>query len=174
MIASMTRDNVLTGSLWFSVVLIAVWVGGTLYQMLVIVPLWTASPPESLRAFLTANYAHTVLNFFGPPFIAVRTVSLVVALVAGWLSAPHRRALAIAVACWLAVIGFTLLYIYPMNDALFAPGSSALSDDATRALLQRWIVADRFRFAIGCVSFIALLHAFRLPRLPLRHLNRMD
>jgi Domain of unknown function (DUF1772) len=159
----MTRDNILLGSLWLSIVFIALWVGGTLYQMIVIVPLWTASPPESLRAFLTADYAHTVLNFFGPPFIAVRTVCLIVALAAGWRSVPHRFALSIALACWLIVVGFTLMYIYPMNDDLFVAGSSPLSDDATRELLRRWIVADRLRFAIGCVSFIALLHAFRLP-----------
>jgi hypothetical protein len=160
----MTRDNVLLGSLWLSVILIALWVGGTLYQMLVIVPLWTASPPESLRAFLEADYVHTVLNFFGPPYIAIRTVCLVVALVAGWPSVLHRFALLGALACWLIVIGFTLLYIYPINDDLFVSGSSPLSDDAMRELLQRWIVADRLRFAIGCVSFVALLYAFRLPR----------
>jgi hypothetical protein len=164
----MTRDNILLGSLWLSVVLIALWVGGTLYQMIVIVPLWTASPPESLRAFLSADYVHTVLNFFGPPFIAARTACLAVALVAGWNSIPHRLALSIALACWLVVIGFTLLYIYPMNDALFVAGPFPLNDDSMSELLRRWIVADRFRFAMGCVSFIALLQAFRLPRPPPR------
>lgn len=159
----MTRANLLLWSLWLSVILLALWVGGTLYQMLVIVPLWTASPPASLRAFLTADYPGTVLNFFGPPFIAARTLSLVVALVAGWKFAMHRSALLVALACWLIVVGFTLLYIYPINDDLFGAALSRLGDEEARNLLQRWIIADRARFAVGCVGFIALLFAFRLP-----------
>lgn len=159
----MTRENALFWSLWLSVVLVALWVGGTLYQMLVIVPLWTASPPESLRVFLGTGYIHTVVRFFGPPFIAARTVALVIALAAGWRSAPYRAALSVALGCWLFVVGFTLLYIYPINDTLFVVGPSQPGDVETRELLSRWILADRFRFAVGCVSFIALLWAFRLP-----------
>jgi Domain of unknown function (DUF1772) len=159
----MTRDSTLLWSLWLAVIFMALWVGGTLYQMLVIVPLWTASLPESLRSFLGTDYVHTVLHFFGPPFIAARTAPMVAALVAGWRSAPHRRALSVALGCWLFVIGFTLLYIYPLNDTLFVVGSAQPGDVETRDLLRRWILADQFRFGIGCVSFIALLWAFRLP-----------
>jgi hypothetical protein len=104
-----------------------------------------------------------VLRFFGPPFIVARTLTMVVALIAGWKSAPHRIALSVALGCWLFVIGFTLLYIYPINDLLFATGMSRPGDDETLTLLRRWILADRFRFAVGCVSFVALLYAFRLP-----------
>ena len=159
----MTRENALLWSLWLAGIFVALWVGGTLYQMLVIVPIWTASPPESLRSFLRTDYVHMVLRFFGPPFIAARTVPMVVALAAGWRSAPHRRALVVALGCWLFVVGFTLLYIYHLNDTLFALGPSQPGDVETRELLGRWILADRFRFGVGCVCFIALLWAFRLP-----------
>jgi hypothetical protein len=37
--------------IWLAVIGFSIWVGGTLYQMVVIVPIWNASPPESLRAF---------------------------------------------------------------------------------------------------------------------------
>jgi hypothetical protein len=165
----MTREKALLWSLWLAVLFVALWVGGTLYQMLVIVPLWTASPPESLRMFLMNDYVHTVAHFFGPPFIAARTVPLVVALIAGWTSAPHRTALSVAFGCWLFVIGFTLLYVYPINDHLFVAGSSQLTDSESRELLQRWVIADRVRFVVGCVGFIALLRAFRLPLPASRH-----
>ncbi len=75
----------------------------------------------------------------------------------------HRSALLVALACWLIVVGFTLLYIYPINDDLFGAALSRLGDEEARNLLQRWIIADRARFAVGCVGFIALLFAFRLP-----------
>ena len=49
--SGITRNRILLISLWLSVIALTTWVGGTLYQMLVIVPLWNASPPESVRAF---------------------------------------------------------------------------------------------------------------------------
>jgi hypothetical protein len=157
----MTRERILSGSLWLAILLMAMWVGGTLYQMVVVVPLWTASFPESLRSFLTMGYTQTVLQFFGPPFIAARTLTLLIALVAGWTSKPHRRWLAVAFCSWLFVAGFTLLYIYPINDRLFVDGLPQLPVEQIHELLERWIVADRFRFIIGCVTFVAVLRAFR-------------
>jgi hypothetical protein len=69
-------------SLWLSVLALSTWVGGTLYQMLVVVPLWSASPPESVHAFFRGtDYNRTVFNFFGPPFMLARNVPLVAALI---------------------------------------------------------------------------------------------
>ncbi len=54
------------------------------HQMLVIVPLWSASPPETVRAFFQGtDYNRTIFNFFGPPFIVARNVPVVAALLAG-------------------------------------------------------------------------------------------
>ena len=141
----MTRNKWLLLFLWAAVILTALWVGGTLYQILVIVPLWTVSPPESLRSFLGTDYLRTVLHFFGPPFVFARTLAIVIALIAGWPSRPHRNALMVALACWLFVVG-----------------GSQPGDAATLDLLHRWILADRIRFFVGCVGFVALLWAFRL------------
>jgi hypothetical protein len=57
----------------------------------------------------------------------------------------------------------TLLYIYPMNNVLFTPAIEGLSVEAAREMTDRWIAADRVRFAVICVGFIALLRAFSLP-----------
>jgi hypothetical protein len=45
--------------------------------MLVFLPMWSASPPESVRAFyLRTRYNETIWNFFGPPFTAARCSSV--------------------------------------------------------------------------------------------------
>src|SRR5262245_40142938 len=115
------RDRLLVVLLWVSVLTMTTWVGGTLYQMLVIVPMWGASPPESVRAFFGGtDYNRTIFNFFGPPFMAARNLPLVVALLAGWHRPRHRYALLISVACLLAFgVHFTLFYVYPINAVLF-------------------------------------------------------
>lgn len=72
------RNRVLVISLWLSVLALTTWFGGTLYQMLVIVPLWNASPPESVRAFFQGtDYNHTIIHLFGPPFILARNLPVV-------------------------------------------------------------------------------------------------
>lgn len=160
-----TRDRILLVSLWLSVVALTTWVGGTLYQMLVIVPLWSASPPESVRAFFQGTeWNRTIFNFFGPPFIAARNVPVLAALIAGWHLPRHRRALLIATACF-TVFGaiFTVAYVYPINAVLFEQAGGAQSADEIWALVNQWILFDRVRFAVGLVGFAAVLHAFRLP-----------
>ena len=159
-----TRERILLISLWLSVVALTTWVGGTLYQMLVIVPLWSAAPPESVRAFFNGtDWNRTIFNFFGPPFILARNVPIVVALIAGWHLPRHRRALLVAVACYTGFGAFfTIVFVYPINAVLFEQAGGAGTADEIRAMASRWILFDRIRFLIGLVGFAAVLHAFRL------------
>lgn len=75
-----TRERILVALLWLSVIAQATWAGGTLYQMLAIVPMWSASPPESMEAFFEGtDYNRTIFNFFGPRFMIARNLPLVLA-----------------------------------------------------------------------------------------------
>ena len=51
-----TRERIVRFFLWWAVLGFSIWVGGTLFKMLVIVPLWSASPPESVHAFFKGSY----------------------------------------------------------------------------------------------------------------------
>lgn len=159
------RTRVLRASLWLAVIGLGTWAGGTLYQMLVVVPLWSAAPPESVRAFFEGTrYNETVFRFFGPPFMAARTLPLLVALAAGWHLPRHRRALLVAVACFVAfAVPFTFAFVYPINAVLFEQAGGGAAPEEVRRLVDQWIVRDRIRFAVGAVGVLAVLHAFRLP-----------
>lgn len=150
--------------LWYAVVVWATWLGGTLYQMLVVVPLWSAAPPESVQAFFTGtDYNRTIGAFFGPPFMAARVLPLLLALGLAWPLPRHRRALGLAVACVGAAVVFTVAYVYPINAVLFEQAGGGGSAAEVTALVQRWVWADRLRFVVGTVAFVALLRAFREP-----------
>jgi hypothetical protein len=41
--------------------------------------------------------------------------------------------------------------------------SSRQSAEEIRAMADRWVFADRLRFVVGVVAFLALLRAFKLP-----------
>jgi hypothetical protein len=158
------RNRALSVLLWYAIFAWGIWLGGTLYQMAVVVPMWSASPPESLRAFLQAtDYNRTVYHFFGPPFIAARIVPMLVALGCGWHLPRHRSRLIVAALCTAAIVIFTLGYIYPINTLLFEQLGGDRPTGEIAAMVRTWIWADRIRLVVGIVAFVAILMAFRLP-----------
>jgi len=158
------RNRALNLLLWYSILAWGTWFGGTLYQMLVVVPMWSASPPDSVSAFfLGTEYNRTIFHFFGPPFMVARVLPVVIALVLAWHLPRHRTPLVVAVLCLIAAVAFTFTTIYPINEVLFERAGAGLRADEILDLVHTWIWADRLRFGVGVIAFVALLHAFRLP-----------
>ena len=158
------RNRIAQVLLWLAVLGMSVWVGGTLYQMLVVVPMWSASPPESVRAFfLDTRYNVTIWNFFGPPFMVARLAPLLGALLVGWHLPQHRKWLLVAAVCKAFGVVFTLAYIYPINDVLFVQAGGNHSPEEIQAMARQWIVADRVRFGVGVIGFLAMLRALSTP-----------
>jgi hypothetical protein len=150
--------------LWYSVFAWATWFGGTLYQMLVIVPIWSAAPPDSVQAFFGGTeYNRTVMHFFGPPFMAARVVPLLIALALAWRLPEHRRALGVAVGCVVLMVVFTIAYVYPINAVLFEQAGGDNAPERITTMVRQWIWADRLRMGVGIIAFAAILRAFRRP-----------
>lgn len=57
----------------------------------------------------------------------------------------------------------TAVYVYPINDLLFAKACGSETPERIRALVHQWILVDGARFVVGLVAFVALLQAFRIP-----------
>ncbi len=160
----MTHHTIVDALLWYNVLSLSVWFGGTIYQMLVIVPLWSAAPPDSVRNFFTTSgYPRTIGNFFGRPTQALRAIPLFLLAIAGWFDPAMRLWLAAPAVCMAIALAMTLVYVYPINDMLIFNAGGDLGADEIRGLVRRWIVADRVRLAIMTAGFISLLYAFRLP-----------
>lgn len=157
-----TRNRIAQILLWVSILGFTTWVGGTLYQMLVIVPMWSASPPESLRAFLSGTRFNEMIgHFFGPPIMIARNAPPLAALIFGW-RLPHRKWLLAATVCMASGVIFTVVYIYPINAVLFTQAGDH-SPEEIGSMLHRWIVADRVRFGVGVIGFLSLLRALSIP-----------
>jgi len=138
-------------------------VGGTIYQMLVVVPMWSAGVPESLGAFLkNTNYARDILRFFGPRWMPARSLALLLPFL-GWNLRAHRPFFGVAACCFAAVIIFTVAYVYPINAVLFTETVALRDANEVRALAHHWIIADRVRLFVGSVGYLALLRALSLP-----------
>jgi hypothetical protein len=158
------RDRVLAVMLWLAVVGMGSWAGGTLYQMVEVVPVWSESPPESVRTFFRdTDFGRHKVRFFGPATMVARNLPLILALVAAWPRPRHRAWLLLAIGCFGFGLILTLAYIYPINAVLFNQAGGSASSSEIRSMVSRWIFADRVRFMIGLVGLFAVLQAFRLP-----------
>jgi hypothetical protein len=158
------RERVLNLLLWYSILAWGSWFGGTLYQMLVIVPMWSAAPPESVREFFHGtSYMKHIFNFFGPPYMVARVLPVLIALALAWHLPRLRRLLGLACVCLVATVVYTLAFIYPINEVLFFQAGGELAADEIRHMVSTWIWADRLRFGVGVIALVALLRAFRVP-----------
>ncbi len=161
------RDRMLVVMLWLAIIGMGSWAGGTLYQMVEVVPVWSASPPESVRTFFRdTDFGRRKVRFFGPPTMVARNLPLFLAIVAAWPRPRHRAWLLLAVGCFAFGLIFTLAYVYPINAVLFNQAGGSGSDDEIRSMVSRWVFADGIRFVVGLVGLFAVLQAFRLPMKP--------
>lgn len=152
-------------TLWWAILGVAIWTGGTVFMMSVINPQWSANPPQTVRHFFTqTGFNHYIWYFFGPPFMLLRSaLPQLLALMLGWKSALHRRYLLITFAGTVITILFTVLYIYHINAVLFEQAGGNCTAEEIREMVSKWLWCDRIRFAINLVGFYYLLKTFRLP-----------
>jgi len=161
----MSINNIVTTALlWISVIVWSIWFGGTIYQMLVIVPIWSDSLPESLHAFFKGtSFNQNIVHFFGPRWMPVRFLPLYGMLLSGWQLPAHRPLFIVTAVCMTFVLVFTVAYVYPINAVLFTQAGGSQTTDELRAMLHRWVIADRARFLVALVGYLALLRALSIP-----------
>jgi uncharacterized membrane protein len=150
--------------LWWAVIGFSTWVGGTLFSMSVVVPMWSESPPQSVKEFFGGtNFNTYIYHFFGPPWMIIRNLPVLIVLLLGWYSKGHRRYLLVTLISIVFGIVYTMAYIYPINDMLMTKAGAGKSAEEIQNMVDQWIFADRLRFVVMLIGFFYLLKAFRLP-----------
>jgi uncharacterized membrane protein len=90
-----------------------------------------------------------------------RLLPIFVSFVLAWHRPRLRNLLAVTVASMTFGVAFTVLYVYDINQVLMTQAGGSLSAAEISSLVRQWVFADRLRFAVGLVGYIALLKAFR-------------
>lgn len=159
------RSAAMIVCLWIAVITIAISIGGNVFQSVVVDPLWSASPPDSVRAFSGSPLLRAVARFHINPLYAVGLLCLLATPVLAWDVPELRKWLLLAIAFQLVVIVGTVLYFYPINKLLFFQGGEGLNAARITALTRRWILADRLRLILRFGTFLCLLRAMMLSRI---------
>ena len=150
--------------LWLAVINLSIWIGGTLFHMIVVLPIWSQPLPGSVNEFFGSTRAYEyLLDFYGPKWMVIRILPVIISLLLGWNSKRHRNFLLITVLTLVVGIIMTILFVYPINEAIMAKAGEGSSPEEIKRMVGNWILLDRSRFAIIFIGYFFLLWAFRLP-----------
>ncbi|HET9278716.1 MAG TPA: hypothetical protein VFN95_11025 [Flavitalea sp.] len=150
--------------LWLSVINLSIWIGGTLFHMIVVLPLWSQPLPGSVHNFFGATRAYEyLLDFYGPQWMAIRILPIIIALFLSWHYKRHRHFLLITLLTITLGIILSIIIVFPINEAIMAKAGKSNSSEEIKRMVNTWIIADRVRFALLFIGYIFLLWAFRLP-----------
>lgn len=165
----MSREHLTRFFLWLAVIGGGILLGAKVFDTVVLAGAWNHDIPASLRYLPYGKDFPVDTGVFFIPVSALLLISTFGAAIAGWQTPwSYRRWLVIAAVALLAVLVFTVLVFWPMNQALWDFGRHRervpdMSVGAAIALGRRWVMLDWGRIAVAAVVWLAALIAFRQP-----------
>lgn len=149
--------------LWLFVTFLSLEAGAGLYETRVLIPLWSASPPETVRGWdstLTVGSRERFWKLLHPALI----FSAVATLVAGWgTPREHRRWLLASTMASLIVEVASLAYFVPTLVELLVERGEGLGDEEVSKKADTWVKLNGARAALGTAGFLAALRALSTP-----------
>ena len=148
--------------LWISVTAWAIGLGAKLFELVVLIPAWSAHPPDSFSLLpYGPRWPFNPGDFF-QPLSALLVVGTVGALIAGWRSVrSYKRWLWLSVASLVLIWAATPTLFWPMIEALYfaSTGAKPLGEVAATQLANQWILFDWIREALIAIGFVASVRA---------------
>jgi len=154
--------------LWLFVIVLGIEIGAGLYETLVVVPLWSASPPDSVVAYYQHNTSNPQLALNpGGRFWMVNTplvgLLAVAALLSGLKTRPeHRRWRIVATRAAIIVVAATFAWFVP-NIMILNEGGRGLSADQIASLSNWWVRLNWVRVVVYSTGWLAGLCALTVP-----------
>jgi hypothetical protein len=145
--------------LWFAAVWWGIWFGGQLFNALMVVPYFSANPPQSLAewALLSSASVADFFLIFNPIWMVI---ALALSLALGWTSYGEGRGFALG-SLVAGVISVVILgaWMVPTLAGLMNPQDATISMIEFRTTLYRWTVANWGRIVIDFDGFVCAVLA---------------
>jgi hypothetical protein len=156
------RHKLASGLLIASVIVWGVWCGGQVFNELMTVPIWSASPPDSLKIYseLPSRGGAPFFPLFNPLFV----VLAIGAALAAWKSARRsRRWLALSALIAIALFVSLVFYLAPLVMSMFRHSVAGdLSAPEIVAGVERWKLGNRIRLIVELFGFACSVIALRV------------
>ena len=151
------RDRLAKGSLILLCFSMAGAIGGGLFEHIVLIPLWTASPPSSFSIIQPVTGV-PLQNFWIPVHAAI-TVFMILSLFLTWKEIRVRRLLLIGLGSYIVMrVWSGLFFIREMLEFQKVPVDSAPSAELS-ARVASWTQWTWFREPLDVITFFCFLLA---------------
>lgn len=132
-------------------------IGGGLFEHIVLIPLWSKSPPSSF-AIIQPGTGVPLQNFWIPVHTAI-TVFLILSLILAWRERKVRRLLLIGLASYIIMrVWSGLFFIREMLEFQKLPLDSPPTPELS-ARVSSWIFWTWFREPLDIITFLSFLLA---------------
>ncbi len=145
-----------------SVMVWGVWCGGQVFNEMMVIPKWSASPPESLMTFaqLPSKGGAPFFPLFNPLFAILAVGSAI----AAWKSARRSRLwLGLSAATSVLVSVSLIVYLAPLVGSMFAHSIAGdMSANEIIAGVDQWMLGNRIRLIVELFGFAFSVIALRV------------
>jgi hypothetical protein len=150
--------------LWLFVIVLGIEIGGGLYETLVVLPLWTLAPPDSVVAYHQHNIANPqfALNaggrfwMFFTPLTGLMSIAV---LLSSFRTTPeHRKWRIIAAVLALIVVVSTFAWFVP-NIIILGGGGAGLNGEQIASLTSWWVRLNWVRVVFYLTAWLTGLRA---------------
>lgn len=156
------RHRLATGLLVASAIVWGIWFGGQVFNEFMVVPIWSASPPESLKTYaeLPTKGGAPFFPLFNPLFV----VLAVGAALAAWKSArASRKWLALSAFFAIGVFVSLIFYLVPLVSGMFSHSVAGdLPASEIVAGVERWKLGNKIRLIAELFGFVCSVIALRV------------
>jgi hypothetical protein len=144
-------------TLWLAALVLGAHIGAAIYEMVVITPLWTGNPPQSVRGFNpVAEYAIEPLGYKLPAIVVLAFVSFAL-LAVGSSKSPGRGWTLLAGSVGLALSVATVIHAFPILRRTIVENGANLSDAQIVEQVQAWILWGRLRLLGLLIAWTAIV-----------------
>lgn len=162
-------QNIAQILLWISVIAWSLWFGALMYEIFVVMPLWSSSPPVSVVEWnARPQYIINPTKYYVPVALAC-ILSAIGALITAWKIGKNWLWYALSAISAVVTLAFTLVYFFSRNEVIFRNQNAGLSGEEITWMADSWVAANWIRLAIMTVGFLAALNALSLSRREFRN-----
>ena len=156
------RNKLASALLIASIFIWGIWCGGQVFNELMTVPKWSASPPESLKAYdaLPSKGGLPFFPLFNPLFVVLASG----AAIAAWKSARRARIwLVLSAGTSLVLFVALVFYLVPLVGGMFQHSIAGdLPATDIVAGVERWKLGNRVRLIVELLGFVFSIIALRV------------
>jgi hypothetical protein len=154
-----TRSLVTRTPLWLFVLSAGILLGGSIFEGVVLTPLWAGSLPESVTQW---QYGSIQSRFFmvATPLYGLFSLALVIA--SWWMPRSQRKWALVAGICGVVVVVATSFFFLPILQKTQATRGAGLSGEEITRLVKQFETWHWGRWAVITLGWVAGLRALSL------------